>query len=168
MLSKQELSSFYSSGNGAQLRYLVTLHVSEWTAEPSWAEALRVPADFKTLKPAEIDQMVADQITPGLWWDDRTASHCRLPADGIVYHYHPIAFLAWFNQQLLDAAASAGPKGAIDVKDTREVPKGITDDFGDKLGTTMRSTGEVVEDPCNKKLTLSELVEGFDSTECSP
>ncbi len=168
ILSKPELSAFYANGNGAQLHYLVTLHVSEWTAEPSWSEALRVPKDFKKLKPAEIDQMVADQITPGLWWDDKTAAHCRLPADAIVYHYHPVAFLAWFNQQLLDAAAQAGPKATIDAKDTREVPKGITDDFGDKLGTTMRSSADVAEDPCNKKLTLNELVQGFDATECGP
>ena len=166
MLSKQELASFFSSGNGAQLHYVVPLHVSEWTAEPSWAEALRVPKDFKKLKPAEIDALVADQITPGLWWDARVAAHCRLPPDGIVYHYHPVTFLAWFNQQLLDAAATGEAK--IDEKDTREVPKGITDDFGDKDGTTMRSRADVSEDPCNKKLLLNDLVQGFDAPECTP
>jgi hypothetical protein len=144
----------------------VTLHVSEWTAEPSWSEALRVPKDFKKWKPAEIDQLVADQITPGLWWDAKVAAHCRLPPDGIVYHYHPIAFLAWFNQQLLDAAASAGPGQKLDAKDTRRVPDNITDDFGDKDGSTMRSAADVAEDPCNKKLTLPELVQGFDAAEC--
>ena len=59
------------AGSGSQMHYLVTLHVSEWTAEPSWAEALRVPKDFKKFKPAEIDALVAEQITPGLWWDAR-------------------------------------------------------------------------------------------------
>jgi hypothetical protein len=168
MLSRPELTSFYSNGGGASMRYVVPLFVSEWTFEPSWAEALRVPKDFKKLKPAEIDAMVAEQITPGLWWDAATATHCRLPPDGIVYHYHPVAFLAWFNQQLLDAAASTDPNAKIDPKDTREVPKGITDDFGDKDGSTMRSSADVAEDPCNKKLLLNDLVQGFDAPECTP
>jgi hypothetical protein len=118
MLSRPELSAVYSGGRSAPLRYFVTLHVSEWTAEPSWADALRVPKDFKKYKPAEIDEMVAEQITPSLWWDARVAAHCRLPVDGVVYHYHPVAFLGWFNQQLLDAAATAGP-GAVNASDAK-------------------------------------------------
>jgi N-acetylmuramoyl-L-alanine amidase len=163
-LSRQELSAFYAGGGGTQLRYFVTLHVSEWTFEPSWADALRVPKDFKKYKPAEIDAMVADQITPGLWWDARVAAHCRLPVDGVVYHYHPVSFLTWFNQQLLDAAASAGP--GANIADAQEVPQGITDDFGDVDGTSMRSAADAGEDPCNQKLTLQDLVQGFDAPEC--
>jgi hypothetical protein len=167
-LSKSELATFFSNGNGQQMHYLVTLHVSEWTAEPSWAESLRVPKDFKKLKPAEIDQMVAEQITPGLWWDAKAAAHCRLPIDGVVYHYHPVSFLAWFNQQLLDAAASAGPGKVLDAADAQEVPKGITDDLGDINGSSMRSSADLAEDPCNQKLTLNDLVQGFDAPECTP
>jgi hypothetical protein len=166
-LSKQELSSFYSGGSASQMYYLVTLHVSEWTPEPNWADALRAPKDFKNLKPAEIDALVADQITPGLWWDARVATHCRLPPDGVVYHYHPVTFLGWFNQQLLDAAASAGTT-TIDITQAQEVPKGITDDFGDKDGSSMRSSSDITEDTCNAKLTLQELVQGFDAPECTP
>ncbi|MGE0548758.1 MAG: N-acetylmuramoyl-L-alanine amidase [Kofleriaceae bacterium] len=164
-LSRQELSTFYAGGAGQQLRFLVTLHVSEWTAEPSWSDALRVPKDFKALAPAEIDQLVAEQITPGLWWDARVAAHCRLPRDGVVYHYHPVSFLAWFNQQLLDAAALAGP-GTVDARDAREVPPGVTDDLGDQAGTSMRSIGDLADDPCNQQLGLQELVQGYDAPEC--
>ncbi len=166
MLSRQELTSFYSGGSASQLHYLVTLHVSEWTAEPSWADALRVPKDFKKFKPAEIDALVSEQITPGLWWDARVASHCKLPVDGVVFHYHPVSFLGWFNQQLLDAAASAGP--GANIADAQEVPKGITDDFGDVNGDTMRSASDMAEDPCNTKLTLQDMVLGFDAPECTP
>ncbi|MEO8844428.1 MAG: N-acetylmuramoyl-L-alanine amidase [Kofleriaceae bacterium] len=168
MLSRAELSQFYSSGNGAQMHYVVPLFVSEWTFDPSWGEQLRLLKDYKKMKPADIDQLVADQITPGLWWDSNVAAHCRLPADGIVYHYHPVAFLAWFNQQLLDAAATTDPNSKVNANDAREVPKGITDDFGDKDGTTMRSSADVAEDPCNKKLSLNDLVQGFDAPECTP
>jgi len=166
MLSKQELGAFFSGGSVSQTHYLVTLHVSEWTADPSWADALRVPKDFKKFKPAEIDQLVSEQITPGLWWDARVAAHCKLPTDGVVFHYHPVSFLYWFNQELLDAAASAGPGAA--VADAQEVPKGITDDYGDVSGETMRSASETIEDPCNQKLTLEDMVKGFDAPECGP
>jgi hypothetical protein len=166
-LSRSELTSFYSGGSASALRYLVTLHVSEWTSDPSWADALRVPKDFKKFKPAEIDALVAEQITPGLWWDARVAAHCKLPTDGVVYHYNPVSFLGWFNQQLLDAAASSGPV-TINASDAKEVPKGITDD-GDSIGdVNMRSTGEDKEDPCNQKITLQDLVMGYDAPECTP
>lgn len=166
LLSKSELTSFYGGGGAAQLHYLVTLHVSEWTAEPNWSEALRVPKDFKKFKPAEIDEMVAEQITPGLWWDARVAAHCKLPPDGVVFHYHPVSFLRWFNQELLDAAAAAGP--GANAADAQEVPKGITDDFGDTTGESMRSAADISEDPCNQQLKLEDLVQGFDAPECTP
>jgi N-acetyl-anhydromuramyl-L-alanine amidase AmpD len=166
-LSRQELSQFYAGGGGSAMRYLVTLHVSEWTAEPSWSEALRVPKDFRKYKAADIDQLVADQITPGLWWDPIVAAHCRLPTDGVIYHYNPITFLGWFNQQLLDAQAS-GAAPTLNAADAREVPTGITDDLGDKDGTTMRSSADTADDPCNQKLGLQELVLGFDAPECAP
>ncbi|HVZ19962.1 MAG TPA: N-acetylmuramoyl-L-alanine amidase [Vicinamibacterales bacterium] len=164
MLSKQELQTYFTSGSGSALHFMVPLFVSEWTGDPDWSEALRVPKDFRTMKPADIDQLVADQITPGLWWDDKVAQHCRLPADGIVYHYHPVAFLAWFNQQLLDAAAT-GPQ-AIDANAVQKVPSNITDDGNDLDGSSMRSSADVAEDPCNQKLTLNELVQGFDAPDC--
>jgi N-acetyl-anhydromuramyl-L-alanine amidase AmpD len=166
-LSRQELSAYYGGKMAGPLRYLVTLHVSEWTADPSWADSLRVPKDFKKLKPAEIDERVAEEITPGLWWDARVAAHCKLPVDGVVYHYHPVSFLKWFNVQLLEAARKASP-ATINASDAQEVPKGITDDFGDVNGTSMRSAEDITDDSCNQKLTLQDLVQGFDTPECTP
>lgn len=168
ILDKQELSQFYAGGSGTQFHYMVTLHVSEWTSEPSWSESLRIPKDFKKYKAADIDQLVADQITPLLWWDSAVAAHCRLPSDGVVYHYHPVTFLSWFNQQLLDAAVQAGGAPVVNAADAKEVPKGIVDDFGDKLGTSMRSAAETADDPCNQKIGLQELVMGYDAPECGP
>jgi len=83
-----------------------------------------------------------------------------------VFHYHPVSFLGWFNQEMLDAADSAGP--AANAADAKDIPKGITDDFGDVNGDSMRSSGEVSEDPCNQKITLQDLVQGFDAPECTP
>jgi hypothetical protein len=167
LLARGELSQLFASGGGGQMHQLATLHVSEWTAEPSWSAALAASKGFKSMKVSEIDAMVAEQITPGLWWDAQVAAHCRLPKDGVVHHYHPIAFIAWFKNQLIEAAAEAarsGPK--INEADIRAVPKSITDDLGDVSGASMRSSADVTEDPCNKNLTLEQMVKGFDAPEC--
>ncbi|HMG56198.1 MAG TPA: N-acetylmuramoyl-L-alanine amidase [Kofleriaceae bacterium] len=168
VLKHSELLAFYASGGGGQLHQMVTLHVSEWTAEPNWTDALRASKGFKSMKVSEIDALVAEQITPGLWWDAAVATHCRLPKDGVVHHYHPVAFIAWFKNQLIEAAAEAvkrGPK--LDEKDIKAVPKSITDDLGDVSGASMRSTADVTEDACNKNLTLEQMVQGFDAPECT-
>jgi N-acetylmuramoyl-L-alanine amidase len=166
-LERSELKSFYETGGGGQTRNFVTFHVSEWTAEPSWSEALRVPADFKDVKKEDIDALVTDQIAPGLWWDARVAQHAKLPIDGVVYHYNPISFVGWFNQQLLEAAALA-PKETLTEGETSKVPSNVTDDFGDKDGSSMRSSIDLTDDPCNKSLTLNELVLGYDQPDCAP
>jgi hypothetical protein len=167
ILQRDELKEFYASGSQEDMRHLVTLHVSEWTADPPWVDALALPKDFKKLKRSELEAMVAEQITPGLWWDARVAQHCRLPAEAIVYHYHPVYFVRWFNQQLIDAQASA-PTTKLSEADARDIPPGITDDLGDKAGTSMRSAAEGTDDACNEKLTLQELVKGFAAPECGP
>lgn len=168
VLSRQELTQFFANGSGEQLRRMATLHVSEWTFEPSWAEALRVPKDFKVRKPPDkpidIDAMVADQLTPGLWWDAAVARHCRLPLDGVVYHYHPVAFITWYKNQLIEASAVADKnRKQLDDKDAIKVPPTITDD---RSGTAMKSTATITEDPCNN-LTLEQMVQGFDAPECT-
>jgi len=167
-LSRKELTEFFARGSG-ELRRMVTLHVSEWTFDPPWHEVLVVPKDFRQLKPAEIQQMVDDQITPGLWWDAAVATHCRLPKDGVVHHYHPIAFITWFKTKLIESseAAAKDDKNKIDASAVREVPKSITDDYHDFAGNSMRSTADVAEDPCNKNLTLEQMVQGFDAPECT-
>jgi hypothetical protein len=143
-----------------RVHHMMTLHVSEWTFEPDWRVALQVPGGSATLSPAEIDAMVADQIAPGLWWDATVARHCQLPQDGVVYHYHPIAFIAWLQKQLIEAGATTR---TIDDKDIRAVPANITDDRG---GGSMRSSSDANEDSHDRCLTQDDLAQGYDGPEC--
>ena len=66
--------------------------------------------------------------------------------------------------QMLDAAATQ-PKDQLSKDDTSKVPSGVTDD---KDGMAMRSSIDVTDDPCNKSLTLNELVLGYDQPDCAP
>ncbi|HWU86991.1 MAG TPA: N-acetylmuramoyl-L-alanine amidase [Kofleriaceae bacterium] len=166
VLSKQELGQYAASGGSAQNRYMVTLHVSEWIADPSWSEALRASKDYKSMKPADIDTLVNEQIAPGLWWDAATAAHCKLPADGMVYHYNPITFVSWVNEKINDASDDAKKnEKKLDASQAKEPPKTIT---SDREGTDMRSVEAHEEDPCNEKLGLKEMIEGYDAPECKP
>lgn len=161
-LSREELSAFYGGGTSRpDLR--VVMHVSEWTAEPDWTEALRSTADFRDVPAAAVEELVAEQLSPGLWWDERVARHAKLPSDGVVYHYHPISFLQYFNRLLIENINAPVPDPTAGGK---EAPDTITDDFHDEEGTSMRSELEDEIDPCDESLTLDDLVRGFESPEC--
>lgn len=164
VLSRQELGSYAEGGGSAQNRFIVALHVSEWIADPSWSEALRASKDYRAMKPADIDALVNEQIVPGLWWDAEVAGHAKLPSDGMVYHYNPISFIAWVNERINEAQADADKQPPVDARDAKEPPKGVT---SDAEGTGMRSVEEHEEDPCNDKLGLKEMVEGFAAPECN-
>ena len=163
ILSRDELKAFYSGGAGTATHYMVTRHVSEWTADPSWSDALRLPKDFHHIKPEALDALVAEQITPGLWWTEDVARHAKLPIDGVVFHYHPVSFVRWLNEKLIDAAAQAAP--GFDASKAQGVPDGVTDD---REGAGMKSLDTAAEDTCNDKITLKELLQGFDTPECTP
>ena len=166
-LSRSELNNFYSGAGDETLKFLVTLNLSEWTADPSWSESLRVPTDFRDMPAAELDAMVADQITPGLWWTSELAKHAHLPSDGVVYHYHPVTFLRWFNEKLLETTADSS-SASPDASKAGVAPAGVTDDFGDVSGASAVSHADLSDDDCDKSLGLPQLVQGYEAPECAP
>ena len=78
-------------------------------------------------------------------------------------HYHPVKFVHWFNEKLLDAAAAA-PTTTIDDKDaTKATAAGMTDDFGDIEGEHAMSDTEEEDDRCDKLIEKKDMVQGFDA-----
>jgi N-acetyl-anhydromuramyl-L-alanine amidase AmpD len=162
LLSRRELLDFFTgSGDRQGLRFLVTYNVSEWTATPDWKEALRVPADFRAMKPEDIDAMVDEQILPGLWWE-QVARHAHLPADGVVYHYHPVTFVRWINEKILESAADpANQLAPVDPSETQEVT-GMTTDLEEAADSSdMVSDADLGDDSADKAIQLEHLVEGY-------
>jgi N-acetylmuramoyl-L-alanine amidase len=164
-LSRRELVNFFTSpGERDQFRFIVSYNVSEWTAEPDWSEALKAAADFRDTKPDAIDEMVAEQITPGLWWTDVVARHCKLRVDGLVYHYNPIDFIGFINQQITEAALTAPPPPDPNDKTGVTGPaKDVTDDFGDKTGASAASIAQINEKDPFENLKLEDMISGYDS-----
>jgi N-acetylmuramoyl-L-alanine amidase len=164
LLSRRELVTYFASPGGRDLdRLYVTLNVSEWIAEPNWGDSLRSVSDFRTMKPAEIDELIAEQITPGLWWTEEVSKHAPLPADGIVYHFHPINFVGFINQKIQEAALLAPPPPKPgDLTGAGGVPKGVTDDYGDVTGASAITIAQRDDRDPYEDLGLEQMVQGYE------
>ena len=162
-LSQAEVLDFYRSSADRNLtRFYATLHVSEWTADPSWVDALALSTDFDGLSKAQIEELVDEQITPTLWWTEDVAQHARLPRDGVVYHYNPIAFVQLVNQKLQEANALADVSaGAFSAAEAKEQPKDVLGDIDDVSGESFVDASELAEEDYGHELGLSDLADGF-------
>jgi hypothetical protein len=145
---------------------MVTYNVSEWTDDPPWAESLQIPPEFRDRPQDEITAMVDEQITPFLWWTADVAKHARLPYDGVVYHYHPITFIGWINEKIIEA--SSDPANAADTVSADEASVatevGLTVDLGDDSHDDdgdMISDRDLSDDDGDSMIELRHLVEGY-------
>lgn len=161
--SAKELAAFYTSNADRRLvRYFATLHVSEWTESPDWARSLSHAPDFSQYDPKELAELVEDQIDPALWWTDEVARHAALPTDGVVYHYHPVTFVKFVNQKLLEANALADDGlGAFSAAQASVTPEGVVDDFGDVSGASFLDPDELSQKDYGRDLSLEDLAAGF-------
>lgn len=159
-LSRRELLNFYSSGGERdQYRLKVTVHVSEWAGtSEDWAEALKTAPEFKSVKPADIQDLVDAQITPGLFWSEEFATHTGLPADGMIYHFHPLYFLGFISEAIAAAAANAPPPDTS-TADAGSPPPTVTDD---REGGHMVTDGQVQDEDPYTNLTFEQMVKGYE------
>jgi N-acetylmuramoyl-L-alanine amidase len=163
-LETSELIAFFGGAGGGNLDVLrrrIAYNTSEWTAEPDWEETLRSDPEFRDVPVDELRQMIADQITPTLWWTAPVAKHARLPLDGVVFHYHPISFVHFLNEKIVEAAVSS-PDQVVDASDARGVPDGVVDDLGDETGESAVSDKDLATEDPYQDLTLEQILEGFD------
>lgn len=159
---KEVLDAFRGTSRDVFHNFAV-LFQSEWygTSE-SWVAALKTSRDFSSVKDAELSRYVDDQIKPNLWWDKPLAKHARLPTDGIVWHFHPVAFIKFINEKLLEAAADSDGIGKYDISDASITPDTVTDDREDEDGSSFASEKELKGiDVVVNEIPLEELVQGF-------
>jgi hypothetical protein len=110
----------------------------------------------------EIAELVEEQIDPNLWWTDEVAQHARLPRDGVVYHYNPIAFVQFVNQKLQEANLLADDRaGSFRVEDAKEKPKDVLGDIDDVSGESFVDPKELAEEDYGHDLGLADLADGF-------
>jgi N-acetylmuramoyl-L-alanine amidase len=161
-LSREELTAYYHSNERNLARYYATLHVSEWTGNPPWVEALALSPDFAGMDKDQLSELVEEQITPTLWWTDKVARHAKLPRDGVVYHYNPITFVKFVNEKLLEARLLAdNGVGAFSTADASEQPKDVLGDIDDVAGESFLDPSEIESVDLGHGLGLEDLAEGF-------
>jgi len=159
LLSEAELRNFFQRERDearAQLRKLAVRSLSEWGDRPDYEISLLRSKDFRSLPKAARTRLYRDQIQPTLFYTEELAQKVGLPKDFIVWHYHPVRFVAWMNSQLKKQATTvAGPiqanqgPAAASVGDDRESLEGFTDEE-DELSLE-----------AGKKLGLEELANGY-------
>ena len=153
-LSRQEISNFYAGGGGA--------------AGPLDGDVPRLGVDQRAelgrraARPEGLQDPQARRDRPA----DRRSDHAR-PVVGrrrspSTRSSRPTArsitttrsfFLGWFNQQLLDAAALAGP-GASE-KDAKDIPPDLLDDFGVAVTPTARRCARAPTSPRTRATSSS-------------
>lgn len=159
-LSRRELRNFFTlNAQREDLRRMAVRHRSEWTPG-DWAQSLEQTADFGRLPAGQRRRLIAQQIEPTLWWTDEIAAHAGLPADGMVYSYHPIGFVRWLERITSQAASlrSAGIEGA-DRWEGRMAPSHLTVDA--ESADEMTDQEDFYSGELGKQLTLEDLARGY-------
>jgi N-acetyl-anhydromuramyl-L-alanine amidase AmpD len=163
LLTNSEIVSFFKKNRGREaFRKMAVRHVSEWgDRNGDWEAALRTAPEYvqSGYKAPQIHKIYTQQIEPMLWWGDDLTS-LGLPADKIVWSYHPITFVLWLHKQLKSAASAnakaigsassfSGTKPPPDIKDDATATDGFMDDEDALFGEAAKS------------LDLEKLSEGF-------
>jgi len=148
------------------MRTLITLHPSEWSSSPSWKTEIINSGDLKKAKAKDIEALVDEQIVPTLWWDD-VAGELHLPkSSSDVYTFHPLTFVKWLNEQLLDERGAASSDVRLATKeDLALAAAGKTGkakmDLDDVHGESFVNAEELRDIPPDKKLEIKDLIDGF-------
>ncbi len=155
-LSEAELRAFFQrDATRTELRKLAVHSRSEWGASADYEAALLRSKEFKGMTKVARSRLFRDQIEPTLWYTEDLAQRVGLPKDYIVWHYHPVRFIAWMNGQLKKQATvtaviqvNSGP-AAAKVLDDRDSLEGFTDEEDEMSAEASRRLG------------LEELANGY-------
>lgn len=111
--------------------------------------------------PELIIGIALNSAEPSITDRERTICRLLLPLDGVVFHYHPISFVHFVNEKIVEAAVSS-PDQVVDASQAKGVPEGVVDDLGDETGESAVSDKDLATEDPYQDLTLEQILEGFD------
>lgn len=157
ILIEREVRDFFqNSDERTEFRKLAVRFQSEWGDAPDWEQQLYTSRDFRALpKPARL-RLYREQIKPMLWYTPELAERVGLPKDFVVWHYHPVRFVAWMNSQLRKQATTM--VGQIQVAQGPAAAK-VTDDR-DSIDGFVDEEDEMSPE-ASRRLTLEDLANGY-------
>jgi murein DD-endopeptidase MepM/ murein hydrolase activator NlpD len=169
LIEQDELEWFFTeSPDRDQFRWMVTYHNSEWAEKPDWTQTLLESDEFKKkvwgLKKDEIEDLVANQILPTLWWTEALEKKLGLPSNGIAFTYHPITFLTWLAQKAEGGKKDSGIQLASSEDLASTHKNSALDDREDTNGESMLRVGDD-KVRVGQDYTLEDMVDGYGDDE---
>lgn len=83
---------YRSEYDAVKLRWLAARHVTEYWVGTRFGGVFGGGTEFEWAV-EEKERAYLDLIQRFLWWDDGVTAHVKLPEDGLMWAYHPIALL---------------------------------------------------------------------------
>lgn len=163
-ITEREVADFFrGDSQRSAMHYFAVMFKSEWSGTADeWKLALKTAKDFADIDDRTLGRYIDDQITPNLWWTKDVAAHTGLSRDGVVIHYHPISFVKFVNEKMLETMAAEEGIGKYDVGEASATPEGVTDDREDLEGSSFFSEEDVAVADDSDQYPLERLVQGFD------
>jgi murein DD-endopeptidase MepM/ murein hydrolase activator NlpD len=168
LVDEDELHWFFTeSPERVRTHWMATYHLSEWTFEPDWKQALLESDEMQKkvwkLSAAELEDLVSEQILPGLWWNDDVEKKLGLPKDGLIWSFHPVTFLTWLAEK-----AGAGKAGSgISAATAAQLASTHTTNAKDDLEELRENGGDAMLRQGDDKerqvpeLTIFDMVDGY-------
>jgi murein DD-endopeptidase MepM/ murein hydrolase activator NlpD len=133
---QDEIVEFFGAGCEKArevLRGLVTRHVSEWSTAARWPE-LKDTAAWGYYDAATAKALQGAQER-NAWLTADVARWCKLPADGVLVHYHPVVFIDWLAGRAMAGAITPVVQRVAEILDGGPAPAPVVeaDDDADAL-----------------------------------
>ncbi|MSP61399.1 MAG: hypothetical protein EXR72_13840 [Myxococcales bacterium] len=148
-LAHSEVVAFFQKNAAREgYRKFAVKHLSEWGDRNDWEISLNRARDFAGLSKPAKHKLFTDQIEPFLWWGDALTID-GLPAEKVIWGYHPITFVLWLHDRMKGTAQTAkaigvasdyaGKKPPSEIKDDAEATDGFMDDEDALFGEAAKS-----------------------------
>lgn len=110
-LAPEEVRAVYQDPRVAtSMRWMATRHVTEYSDITDFSGLFGGGVDFEWSTRKVAERYVKD-IRKFLWWDEKVTEHLKLPADRVIWTYHPVAlttFLAMGEARRVAEVAGSG------------------------------------------------------------
>lgn len=156
-LAPREIASFFMRTTEAvPMRWIIARHPIEWSDKTRFDALFGGGSDFEWSTKKQATRYL-QKIRKFLWWDAAVTKHADLPADRMVYCYHPYTLLAYLSRSQARNARRADKNGGLQEAFTGDElrKQALQDRAEDALGQSL--------DNCN--LTFTDDLDGGENTD---
>ena len=120
-LAPSDVREFYEDEDQAtSMRWVAPKHPLEWSDTTVFDDLFGGGVDFEW-SARKAARKYMQRIRPFLWWEAEVTAHAKLPADRLVYCYHPITLLAYVALGEARAAMRVGEDGQVKVLEGKDL-----------------------------------------------